>query len=455
MPDPFVLAITLSVLVLAAGVLFGRTPDEVGAAGGPVARLMPTVAAWGKGLWSLLPFTMQMCTMLVLGSALADAPVVRRGLVAIVELPRRPRTLVATVCAAAITLGLVNWSLGLVGGAVLAREASRAAKRRGIAVDGPLLVAAAYATMMTWHGGLSGSAPLKVTSEAGLAEILGLELASSVGAIGLDRTIFGARNLLVTGGLLILGPLIFAAMTPRDGDGDARPLPDLEEPLAPSSPSSEDRERRGVTSETIAGLEATWGPTALLVIPMLLAISVVVARGGLARLDLDTVNLLLWVGAMLAHGRTSAFVSACERGITGCVGVVLQFPLYGAIMGVMAHAGFVDALSNLAVGAGQSLFSWLVFLSAGVINLFVPSGGGQWAVQGPIVARAALTLGVPVEHAVMGVAYGDQWTNMLQPFWATPLLALTGARPRDFVGYAAIYLVVGGVWISVVCLWWP
>jgi short-chain fatty acids transporter len=148
-------------------------------------------------------------------------------------------------------------------------------------------------------------------------------------------------------------------------------------------------------------------------------------------------------------------VAACERGIVGCVGVMLQFPLYGAIMGVMTHAGFVDALADLAIHAGAGLFSWLVFLSAGLINLFVPSGGGQWAVQGPIVARAALALDVPIEHAVMGVAYGDQWTNMLQPFWATPLLALTGARPRDFVGYAAVYLLVGGAWITTVCVLWP
>ena len=88
------------------------------------------------------------------------------------------------------------------------------------------------------------------------------------------------------------------------------------------------------------------------------------------------------------------------------------------------------------------------FVSAGIVNIFVPSGGGQWAVQGPIALTAGIDANVPVGKMIMSVAYGDQLTNMLQPFWALPLLAITGVKAKDIVGYTALLMVVAAVWMG-------
>jgi short-chain fatty acids transporter len=431
-PDPFAIAVILTAIVFVAAMLAGRPPlDVVRDFGG------------GDGLWKLLVFTMQMCTMLVLGTALAAAPAVQRGIVAIAGLARSGRSLAALTAAVAIGLSLLNWSLGLVGGALFAREAGRVARRRGFVIHHPIVCAAGYAGLMTWHGGLSGSGPLKAASPQGMIEVLGPELAARAGGvIDLHATLFGPLNLFVTGGLVVLGPILFWALVPREGeDPDPQPAPPeadgegAELPEDPPTTAIERIERSPVITWTLALFMAA-------------ALGVWLADQGIGRLDFDTVNLALFCAALVLHGRPDRFVHACEAGIRGCTGIVLQFPLYGGIMGMMSGSGLSVALSNAFSGVGAGAFGVLSFLSAGLLNLFIPSGGGQWAVQGPILVESALALGVAPSTAVMAMAYGDQWTNMLQPFWALPLLAITGVRARDIIGYSVIWMVAGGVWIA-------
>ena len=75
----------------------------------------------------------------------------------------------------------------------------------------------------------------------------------------------------------------------------------------------------------------------------------------------------------------------------------------------------------------------------------MPSGGGQWAIQGPIIIEAANNLGVSISKSVMALAYGDQLTNMLQPFWALPLLAITELKAKEILPYTLILMISGGV----------
>ena len=427
-PEPFVIAIAITMVVLAAAVGSGYDP-------------LDTVATWGepKGLWSLLGFAMQMSVMLVFGSALAESPPVRGTLVRLVAIARTPRQLVGLTAFVAAALGVLNWSLGLIGGALLAREGGRVAQQAGWRLHYPILCAAGYSGLMVWHGGLSGSAPLKATTIEDLAEVLGPALAAEVGPIPLQASLFGTLNLWVTGGLVLLAPLLFVAMTPKT-DPDpilAAAVPQLE-PGPDASPPPEtiiDRiERSPVVGWSLA---------------MVLAggVAIHLVRHGAGSIDFNTVNMVLWALALAAHGRPDRFLQACERGVVSCAGVIVQFPLYAGVMAVMNDSGLSARLSTLAASAGPDLLAPVTFLGAGVINLFVPSGGGQWAVQGPILARAGLDAGVPVEDLMMAMAYGDQWSNMIQPFWALPLLAITGVRARDIVGYCSIWMVGGGVWI--------
>lgn len=436
-PDPFVIAIALTIVVMVAAMAAGRGPIDV-------------VRDWSRasGLWGLLVFAMQMSLMLVLGTALAEAPAVQRGLARVVSSSRSPRRLVGLVALVAIVLALVNWSLGLIGGALVAREAGRHARARGWALHYPLVCAAGYSGLMVWHGGLSGSAPLKGTTRADMVEVLGADLAARVGTVPLSDSLFSALNLWVCGGLLVLGPLVFMALTPAEGaDPSPRPAPD--EDALP-------RHLDGVEPppETIIeGIERSPVVLWMLVVPMTAALGVHALDDGVLQIDFNTVNLALWCAALVLHGRPGPFLRACETGIRGCTGIVLQFPLYAGIMGMMAGAGLSRSLTEAMTAAGAGAFVLVAFVSAGLLNLLVPSGGGQWTVQGPILMAGALELGLEPGHAMMAMAYGDQWTNMLQPFWALPLLSITGVRARDIIGYTSLWMVAGGIWMMSMLVW--
>lgn len=438
-PEPFVLAVALTVLVLLAALAFGDWPGAPTSLGLP-QRIGVALEAWaGGGLWKLLAFGMQATLMLVVGTALAEAPIIQRGIAGLVRLASGPRTLVGLTAAVSIGLALLSWSLSLIGGALLAREAGRVSEREGWRLHYPLLCAAAYSGMMVWHGGLSGTAPLKATTEKDLIEVLGPELAASIGTLPLDQTLFSPLNLFITGGLFLIGPLAFGLMTPKRGrDPEPQPPPSLRALVTEVETPARDR---------LEAIERSPWILWLLAVPMLAGLVLLALRRGVGQLDLDTVNLALWVAAMLLHGRPDRFLAACERGIRGCTGIVLQFPLYAGIMALMAASGLSTSLSTWIASAGPELLGLVTFLSAGLVNLFVPSGGGQWAVQGPIAMQAALDTGVDPGTLLMAVAYGDQWTNMIQPFWALPLLAVTGVRARDIVGYTCLWMLMGGVWI--------
>ncbi|MCB9702405.1 MAG: short-chain fatty acid transporter [Myxococcales bacterium] len=439
-PEPFVITVGLGALVGVAALLhLVAGGASAGAAGATL------LGRWqgGGGLWGLLAFAMQASLMLVLGSALASAPIVRRGVERLATLPRSGRGLVAMTAAIAIAGALINWSVGLVAGAIVARTAGQEARRRGWRLHYPLLCAAGYAGMMAWHGGLSGTAPLKATTEKDMVEVLGAELAARVGTIPLSESLFGDLNLWVSGGLLLLGPLLFALLTPAEGaDPDPAAAPAHLPVHEAVEPAPADRLEAIERSPII-----TW----LLALPMAAALVHFAATRGIAELDLNTVNLALWLLAMLLHGRPHRFLAACEEGIRGCVGIFLLFPLYAGIMGLMSASGLSQRLAALFADVGGELFAVVTFAAAGLLNLFVPSGGGQWAIQGPILCESALARGLSPADAMMAMAYGDQWSNMLQPFWAMPLLAITGVRARDIVGYCALWMALGGLWI-VACL---
>lgn len=437
-PDPFVLASGLTMLTLALALAFGET--DAGPSG--VTALELSFAWTGSGVWNLLAFSMQACVMLVLGTALAETPVFQRLIRRLVGVARTPRALVGLTAGVAIALGLVNWSLSLIGGALLAKAAGGRAREEGWSLHYPLLCAAAYAGLMVWHGGLSGTAPLKVTNASDVAEVLGADLAGRVGVIPLDRTIFSSLNLMVSGGLLVMGPLLFMTLTPPAGS-------DVQAMTAPAPRERGVDEPEGGREEEgwIDRIESSSVFTRGLALMMFAGLGVFFVRRGVARLDLNTVNLTLWCLAMVLHRGPRQFLAACQRGIEGCSGILIQFPLYAGIMGLMKVSGLSVKLTALVAGAGANALAGLTFLSAGAVNLFVPSGGGQWAVQGPIIMEAAIRAGVSPETVLMAMAYGDQWTNMLQPFWALPLLAITGVRARDIVGYTALWMLAGGAWM--------
>lgn len=503
-PDPFVLAVGLTALVFVLAMLIeGTAPLDV-------------VRAWqgDAGFFSLLAFTMQMALILVTGHALAATPPVRRLIERIAEMPRSARTAPALVAFVAIGCALVNWGLGLIVGALLAREVGRSCAARGLRAHYPLLVAAGYSGMMCWHGGLSGTAPLMMTTRSDVERFLGPELSAGVELVPFTDSVLGTGNLIVTGGLWLLVPVLAMFLAPNDEHADPGPFERAEPARAGDAAHDGGARIRlalaaiavvalgaawlhrgdaivdllaragravGLTSSVLIGLAAVGAPLAavafalrnpsgeraarlperierspwtmaLATVPLVAAVGLWFDEVGVSALEPNAINLMFLTLGLLLSGSLAAYAAYVGAATSGAAGILLQFPFYAGIMGVMRTTGLARDVSAWLVGhAPAELYTLVTFLSAGLVNLFVPSGGGQWAVQGPIAVSAAQDLGIPVEHVVMAVAYGDQWTNMLQPFWALPLLAITGAKARDIMGYTTLFLIVGGLWIGL-CL---
>lgn len=439
-PDPFVIAILLTMLTF----LLGWTVSD-----GPPADLETSTPLWlldqwQGGFWNLLAFAMQMCLILVTGHALASSKPVASVLGRVAGVPRTARQAVALTAAIAMSAGLVNWGFGLIVGAILARDVERSLRSRGVRTPAGLLPAAGYTCMLTWHGGLSGSAPLKATDEAGQIDVLGPDLAAQIGAIPVNGSLFGTLNLIATPGLMLLVIGLLMLLCPSGHMDDATPAPVKETERRDDGIEADDL---GVVPRF---LERSFVAAWLLAAPAVIYLAVRFGADGFAALTLNTANLAFLALGLIMHGSTRSYGRAVEDGVRGCAGIIIQFPLYAGIMGIMSGTGMARDFSQWLVdlaGGREAGLAASTFASAGLVNLFVPSGGGQWAIQGPIAMQAAADAGASPSKLLMAVAYGDQLTNMLQPFWALPLLGICRARAQDVVGYTAIIMLVAAVWL--------
>lgn len=450
-PDPLVIAILLLVATCGLGLVFGdfrsSTPLSPSEKFTRLADSFRDTGASGSHMWSLLAFTMQMCLVLVTGHVLASTAPVSRLLRALASVPRSGHAAAAMVGVVACSAGVINWGLGLIVGALLAREVGQSLARRNIPHHYPIIAAAGYFGLMVWHGGLSGSAPLTMTSMDGAKRTLPTQVVDQLSAAGfeqgiaLQHTLFTPFNMFITLGLVALVPIALWILSPRD------------EALQTRATHREEHAEAVEEAEPAPGRLPDYLERTRLV-PLALAALLVAGlwrfgeASSLARLGLNEITTAMMVLGLLLHGSARSFMRAVDSAASTCGGIIIQFPIYAAIIAVMVNTGLVRVLADLASQASSAWLPVTTFVSAAVINLFVPSGGGQWAVQGPIALQAGLAQGVHPGTMVMSVAYGDQLTNMLQPFWALPLLAITGVKARDIVGYTALVMLLGGVWIA-------
>ena len=436
-PDPFVIAILLTVLTAVLCLIFGEYGEQE-------ARVTTLLDSWrdsDSGIWKLLAFSMQMCLVLVTGYALATTSCIRTGIHSIASIPNNTASAAALVGLVACVAGLLNWGLGLIVGALLAREVGFALQRKQIHVHYPLLAAAGYVGLAVWHGGLSGSAPLSMTTPSGAAKVVPAGYIEQVESVLLSASVGSTLNLVTSGGLLIIIPLTLFLLAPKEStqmrginEFGVDPGEATQEQVAHSLPDKLNE------SKIIA-----W----LLAVPLLVALGRYIYVSGIDQIGLNEITLCMLGVGLLLHGSPAGYMKAITNGARGCSGIIIQFPLYAGIMAMMVASGLMGKLTDVMVSFGsQDTIPILTMVSAGIVNLFVPSGGGQWAIQAPIALESGMQAGVSPGTMVMAVAYGDQLTNMLQPFWALPLLAITGVRARDIVGYTAVIMVTSAVWVT-------
>ena len=436
-PNALVFAIVLTFVV--ALMALGLTDS------GPIKVLR----GWGDGLAGLLAFIAQISIVLVLGYTLAHTGPVERLLGRIARFPRTPAMAYGFVTVIAGIASLISWALGLIVGGIVALEVARVARSRGIRLHYPLLVACAYSGYVIWHMGYSGSGPLAAATPGSFFEGLG------VGVVPVSQTTFAYWNLIsivvtlaaVTGAMVLLRPrgedriVELADKVPEEetADGETASGGGSGENNDPdASPATEDH----TPADLIDGSRSL---TLALGVTLALYLIVYFAQEGFA-LTLDIVNWsFLAVILLLVRSPRELGNLITDSGRT--VGqVLLQYPLYAGILGIMGATGLIDVFSQFFVDIStpRTLGVWAM-IAGGIVNFFVPSGGGQFAIQAPIFIKAAQELGVKPAPVIMGIAYGDQWTNMIQPFWTIPLLAIAGLRVRDILGYTTITLFVSGI----------
>jgi short-chain fatty acids transporter len=345
----------------------------------------------------------------------------------IASIPRTQGSAIVLLTVAAALAALVHWGFALVASALLAKEIAR--KVPGC--DFGFLVAGAYSGFVIWGSGLSSSIAL-VSATAGspmnfIAHYTGVE------SVSLSQTLLSPMNIALVAGTLVILPVMFLLMMPRGQQIraiDPALLSEAEsESLAAQPPDNPTPAQRLEHSRLVLYLIVLLGGVFL--------VRHFAANG--FQLDLNVVILLFLVLGMALHGRPVAYVRAFNQAARVAGPLALQYPLYGGIMGMMQQSGLAGVISQAFVSfSTQVTFPVYCFLSAALVNLFVPSGGGQWAVQGPVMIPAAMELGVSPTVTAMAVAFGDQTTNMLQPFWALPLLAIAGLNIRHIMGYCAM-----------------
>lgn len=432
LPDPFLFAIILTIVVfIAAMFATWQNPIEL-------------VWAWagkggsGDGMWGLLSFSMQMALVLVLGSALASANICKKILRSIAGLAKNKMSAIVVVSMVSTICCWLNWGFGLIVGALLAKEVARRVKD----LDYPLLIASAYSGFVIWHAGLSGSIPLQMAT--------GKEFLEVTYQADLTQTIFHPMNLIMCLVILVGLPFLNYAMHPdKDHTIVVNPALLLDE--------KEKEYKIETPAEKIEHSKILWAITCVMGFAYIVLFFI---RVGVAKLDLNAVNAIFLFLGLLAHGDLRKYVDAIGDAASGAAGVLLQFPFYAGIMGLMVAQNPDTGLSLAKIIAQfftdistDITFPMLTFLSGGIINFFVPSGGGQWAVQGPIVMPAATDIaakaGIDAANyygrAAMGIAWGDQWTNMIQPFWALPALGVAGLKAKDIMGYLVVVLIFTGL----------
>tara|TARA_Y100001001_G_scaffold63550_1_gene60972 strand:- start:1164 stop:2444 length:1281 start_codon:yes stop_codon:yes gene_type:complete len=418
LPDPYIFVLLLTIIAAAAAIAIERQSP------------MAVLTYWGDGFWNLLTFSMQMLLVLVTGFMLASSPPVKRLLQSLAGLANNAGAAILLVTLVSLAASWINWGFGLVVGALFAKELARV-----IRVDYRLLVASAYSGFVVWHGGLAGSVPLTIATDGHFS-------VEQIGVIGTGETIFSYFNLLIVLALFIAVPLVNRLMLPGE----------KESVYVDPALLGDDEDRRVRITRPAERLENSMTLALLVGVPGLIyLISYFVGGGGL---NLNVVNFMFLFLAIILHRTPQSLLNSLHEGIKGGAGIVIQFPFYAGIMAIMIQSGLAETMSEAMISfATETSLPFWTFLSAGIVNMFVPSGGGQWAVQAPVVIPAAQALGVDIPRAAMAVAWGDAWTNLLQPFWALPVLGIAGLKAKDIMGFCLIQLFVTGIIISV-CLTW-
>lgn len=410
LPNAFIFAILLTFLTLILGMTI------------TTQSLTEMTTHWYNGFWNFLAFTTQMILILITGYALVKAPPVQRLLVKAASVPKTQKSALIITILVAAAAGYLSWGLGFVLGTLFAIEVAKNVK----AADFRILIAAAYTgTIAILPASITVTAPLLVNTP-------GHSLEDKIGLVPLSETIFSPTLLLTA--FIGLAVVLFAyiKMMPKPDEvvpfeGDTEVF--IAENTEPAKTFAEKLDRSKIINYVLVALGTIW-------------LFQYFASNGF-NLELNILNFFFIILGLALHGTPISYIKAITDGMPSASGILLQFPFYAGIMGMMVGSGLINNISEAFISiSNEYTFPVLSFISAAIVNIFVPSAGGQWQIQGPIMVEAAKAMGLPISIAINTVTIGDLVTNLMQPFFVLPALGLSGLGLKDIWGYCLVAMVL-------------
>ncbi|MBP2645265.1 MAG: Short chain fatty acid transporter [Firmicutes bacterium] len=416
-PDAYVFAAIAVAIIAVAALAMGRTPYQIG-------------VDFGKSFWSLISFTMQMAFVVIAGYIVAVSPPVKKLVIILAAVPKTPRFAVAYVAFMVMVSSLISWGFSLIFGGILTREISK----RVQGIDYRAMGAAAYLGLGSiWALGLSSSAALLMTTKTSIPAAL----YKISGTIPLEETLLTWQNLVMIVVLVLLSMWICYVSCPTAEKAKTAEMVGIR---------YQDEVEEELGKAQTPGEYLEYSPILTLVIVFLGFIylfNVFSGQGGLAeKMDLNVYNFMFLMVGMLLHWTPKSFLKAAAKSVPMTGGVLLQFPLYGGIFGVLMGSGLTDVLANFFVSISTTdTLPVIVGIYSAILGLFLPSGGGKWIVEAPYMLQAANQLHVSLGWMVQVYNAAEALPNFINPFWMLPLLGLTGVKARDLAGYSILQLM--------------
>jgi short-chain fatty acids transporter len=426
-PDPLVFALVGIVVVFVIGVAAGEKPVDLAIQG-------------GKGFWSLIPFTMQMVMIIIGGYVVASTPLVQRGMRKLASVPQTPRQAIALVALFSYLTGLLSWGMSPIISGLLVRQLTQRIKGLDYRAAG----AASYVgATVVWALGLSSSAAMLMATPSAIPP----KLLAISGLLPLTSTIFLWPSLLMAAVLLVTGVLVAYLSAPAAQN--ARTVESYGLRWEPFKLDLEPRTKPGEWLE--------YSPLLTILVAALLVVYLIDVfrtspQGVLAALDLNTFNLIFLTAGLLLQWRPKRFLRAVTEVIPGTTGVIIQFPLYAVIFGMIVGTGLSDKAAHLLTSIStHNTFALLVALYSATLGVFIPSGGSKWVIEAPYVLQSAIEHRVNLGWVVQIYNASESLPNLINPFFMLPLLGILRLRARDLVGYGLLQLAVQAPIVFFLC----
>jgi len=423
----FVLILTFIVVVAALGLTKSSVFDLI---------------EWYQGsFWILLTFAMQLCILMITGFVVADSKLVKRGIIALLDYPKTAKGTVAMFCLAGGAVAWVHWGVGLMFCMIMGREL--ATRKRGLGIHYPFVAALTYGVTNVMCNGPSQSAPLLVATPGNFLEKL-------IGVIPLNETALSPFLIGLQLVLYLTIPIVAIYLMPKK-----ERAVEMSDALYKESTAT-------MPEEDAAALRPAerWDRSKIL--QSILALGILAWVGnflytkGFGQLNLNSLNFLFLGLALILHGSPRSFTESLKKGITTTSGVMIQFPMYAGIFGMISNSGLSEMITKWFVSfSTPATYSWVIYLYTGVMDFFVPSGGSKFVIEAPFILPAAQQIGIPVSHVINAYSTGAQWANNLQPFWALPVLAAFRLRFQDILPYTFVIWLYAGIISSIAFLLFP